>query len=197
MTRKAALIIDPEWRHQATDLNQYMHHVKTQLGQLPPIDFLMTACSRDDEHWIPDLFVTRQGWQQQSNTPHPNSVHSPHFPADPNCISRWNKKNWLNHKILSSKLVEFDKKTKTNRPLANRILANTNNGLININAGVDAVTRMLTNTKHKIDQIIIIDPQNTIGKGAYFGLRTTKHYEVGTAHVYAQVNPHIPLAVIV
>lgn len=196
MTRKAALIIDPEWRLQATDLNQYMHHVKTQLGQLPPIDFLMTACSRDDEHWIPGLFVTIQGWQQQSNTPHPNSVHSPHFPNAPHNISRWNRSHWLQHRILSAKLTHIDPKTKQTVPLPNRILANTNNGLININAGVDAVTRMLTNTKHKIDQIIIIDPLNRIGRSTYFGFHTNPT-EVGTAHIYTQVNPHIPLAVIV
>lgn len=194
--RKAALIIDPEWRLQAIDPNQYMHHVKTQLGQLPPIDFLMTACSRDDEHWIPSLFVTSQGWQQHSNTPHPNSVPSPHFPNAPNNISRWNRSRWLQHRILSTKLIETDKKTKQQIPVPNRILANTNNGLININAGVDAVTRMLTNTKHKIDQIIIIDPHNTIGKGTYFGFHNNPT-EVGTARIYARANPHIHSAVIV
>lgn len=190
--RKAALILDPEWRLQAIDPNQYQVHVKTQLGQLPPIDFLMTACSRDDEHWITSLFTTYQGWQQQSSNPnpHPASVPSPHFPANPNGISRW--KNWLNYKLLSSKLVEFDKKTKQQVPVPGRILVNTSYGLMNANAGVDAVTRMLTNTKHKIDQIIIIDPHNVLNSPVH---HITSHVCI-TAASYAAANPHIPLAVI-
>lgn len=191
--RKAALILDPEWRYQTTfpDLKQYQVHVKTQLGQLPPLDFLMTAVSRDDDYAISEWFQDGTGNQYNANWPC-SSIPGPHFSNATNRISHWNKQHWLNYKILSTKLVETDKKTKQQVPAPGRILVNTSYGLMNANAPVDAVNRMLNNTKHKIDQIIIIDPHNVFNSPVH---HITSHVCV-TAASYAAANPHIPLAVI-
>lgn len=199
MTFKAALSIDPEWRLQPppVDLKQYYVHVKTELGKLPPIDFLMTAVNRDDEYLIAELFQDGTG-----NTPNPNwpthHIPSPHFKNTISTISRWNKHLWLNHKILSTKLTQTDKATKKQIPVPNRIPVNTAYGLLNANASSDAVTRMLTNTKHKIDQIIIIDPYNTIRRGLtnWYTQAGTMN-ETITAWSYARNHPAIPCAVIV
>ncbi len=201
MTHKTALIIDPEWRLQPppVDINHYQAHVKTELGKLPPTDFLMTACSRDDEYWVPTLFQTATNWQYPANAGYMVGIPSPHFPNNPNEISRWNRKCWLNHRIMSNKLTELDKKTKQYTRIATAIPINTASGLINATAGNDAITRMLTNTKHKIDQIVIIDPYKTIGNTSLSNWynRTSIMHETLTAWAYAQLHPSIPCAVIV
>lgn len=188
--RKAALILDPEWRLQSIDLKQYQVHVKTQLGQIQPIDFLMTAVSRDDEYTISELFHDGTGNQPTPKWP-TYHIPSPHFPNSK--ISRYNRQAWYNFKLLSTKLTELDKKTKQFVPVPNRIPINTSYGLLNANAGVDAVNRMLNNTKHKIDQIIIIDPHNVLNNPIH---HITSHVCV-TAASYAAANPHIPCAVII
>lgn len=206
MTHKTALIIDPEWRLQPppVDLQQYQAHVKTELGKLPPTDFLMTAVSRDDEYFIANMF--HDGSQQIHNSNYPsNSIPSPHFPtlkARGLSFNRWSRTSWLNHKIMSNKFTELDKKTKQYTRIATAIPINTASGLINANAGNDAILRMLNNTKHKIDQIVIVDPYSRITNTFAYklspnGITPAAMFEVITAWSYALVHPHIPRAVIV
>lgn len=155
----------------------------------------MTACSRDDQYFVVNMFHDGSGI----------TYNNPHFPelkkAGQNFSHYVGAKYWLNHKIMSAKLTEMDKKTKTTRPLINLVSVNTINGIMNANAGNDAIMRMLTNTKHKIDQIVIIDPYQRTAPGQHpihiTSPRYNTLYEVCLAHAYAQLHPSIPCAVIV
>jgi hypothetical protein len=177
--------------------------VKTELGKLPPTDFLMTAVSRDDEYFIADMF--HDGSNYQHSPSHPaQSIPSPHFPAlkaQNQSFNRWSRTSWLNYKIMGNRLAELNKQTKQYQPIPNLVPTNTIAGIMNANAGNDAITRMLNNTKHKIDQIVIIDPYSHITHNNPYKLFPHKGiavmYEVMTAWAYSLAHPSIPCAVIV
>lgn len=195
--RKAALILDPLWRQQTTHpaQDQYITHLKQQLAQLPPIDFLLTALNKQDELFLPTLFFDPTPGQTYHGSY--NMIRSPHFRnPDSQRPSRWGRRSWRNHKILSYKLGEYGKSTKKSFIPPHWQFANTTTGVVNLNAGYDATQRMLNQTKHKIDQIIIIDPHNNI---AQHKLMTPWSHstELAAAWVYAVANSQIACAVIV
>jgi hypothetical protein len=94
-------------------------------------------------------------------------------------------------KILSRQFwTNPTKKNPTAQPIPGAVPISTQYGLLNANAHNDAIERMLTQSKYKIDHMVIVDPYNRIRTG---GMRITAasnpggvHYETWLANYKAQ-----------
>lgn len=200
-----AIIYDPDWRLMyrpwpvwndpnvaSSQLAQWKLRVKQHFNALPPAELVLTALSRDDQYHIP--------WIWQDAVPSPHQYTWPH-----ELVRSVHKIDYMSHKnfsILSNKTEVKATKTRPAGPVPNFVAVNTHYGIMNANASNDAIERMLTNRKYKIDHIVIIDPGQRIAHTqpwkfppSSFNLVGVAH-EVWTAHTYAQMNPHIACTII-
>lgn len=206
MTYTYALILDPDWRTiftkpawddpnaGASPLAQWYYRTKSHFNALPPADRILTALSRDDSyhiHWLwNDAHSPPTKYSRPDNligTSHPNLQHYD------------NHKNFL---LASMKFHTPKTKTKPAASVPGAIPVNTAYGLMNANAGNDAIIRMLTQKKHQIHHIVILDPGSRIASRSQWRFPPSLSnpmgvlLEVQTAIQIAGQYPSIPLTVI-
>lgn len=93
-------------------------------------------------------------------------------------------------------------KTKPAASVPGAVPVNTAYGLMNANAGNDAIIRMLTQKKYNIDHIVILDPGQRISNQTQWRFPPSIHnplgvmLEVQTAFQCAFQYPQIPVTVI-
>lgn len=150
---KVAVIADPYL--QTVLINtQERARLRAEFMKLPPTDVFMTAVSKPLSWTISHLWRDIAGYKQPSTTVHPNAGH--------------HNSTIMSYKLETSK---YDKQTKTyiHTPIPNCQMVNTKDGLMNTNAELDAVDRMLSSETHKPDFVLILDPRNTIAQPPQFG----------------------------
>lgn len=140
MTFTVALIADPWFPWMKARNTNLEPQIKKTIQTLPATDMLWTATSRHAAY--PLLYLFKYNGSKHHNIKHKNHM----------LMSRQWEKSTYNHKTQTY--------TYSNTP--NAVLVNTREGLVNINAENDAITRMLSNKRPKPDLVLIIDPDQLL-----------------------------------
>lgn len=205
MSLNIALVVEPDWtllfppfrwddpNYQTSPRAQWFYRIRTHVSQISqvPADLILTPAMPDNP--LDALFSEPQ-------QPNPNYAWQLPYQLLPTTQHHPTKLLWERLKTFKIMSRQFTtnptKKQPVAQPIPGTAPISTQYGLINANAHNDAIHRILTNTRYKIDHLVILDPAGRVNSGIR-RIPPDVEYEVAYAdRLHKTLNANYPVTVI-